>query len=143
MIYISFCWGGDIVPSIENPIKYLNANILGTAKMLYAAKKASVRKFIYAASSSCYGLAKTPTSEKHKINPLYPYAMSKYLGEKLCFHWQSLYDLPVNSIRIFNAYGPRVKTGVYGAVFGVFKQKLNKPFTIVGNGTQKKFYFCY
>ena len=136
-----FAGVGDIVPSIENPIKYLNANILGTAKMLYAAKKASVRKFIYAASSSCYGLAKTPTSEKHKINPLYPYAMSKYLGEKLCFHWQSLYDLPVNSIRIFNAYGPRVKTtGVYGAVFGVFfKQKLeNKPFTIVGNGTQKR-----
>ena len=136
-----FAGVGDIVPSIEDPIRYLNANIIGTAKMLHEAKKASVKKFVYAASSSCYGLAKTPTSEKHKIDPLYPYAMSKYLGEKLCFHWHNLYKLPVNSIRIFNAYGPRVKTtGVYGAVFGVFfKQKLeNKPFTVVGNGNQQR-----
>ncbi len=132
---------GDIVPSIEDPIKYLDTNILGTAKILKAAKKFAVKKFIYAASSSCYGIAKTPTTEKDKINPLYPYAVSKYMGEKLCFHWYNLYKLPVISIRIFNAYGPRVKTtGVYGAVFGVFfKQKLeNKPFTIVGNGKQKR-----
>ena len=132
---------GDIVPSIENPIKYLKTNVIGTANVLKAAKKASVKKFIYSASSSCYGLEKVPTSEKDKINPLYPYAMSKYMGEKLCFHWHKLYKLPVISIRIFNAYGPRVKTtGVYGAVFGVFfKQKLeNKPYTIVGNGNQKR-----
>ena len=67
--------------------------------------------------------------------------MSKYQGENLCFHWSKLYNLPVNSIRIFNAYGPRVRTtGAYGAVFGVFfKQKLeNKPFTVVGNGNQKR-----
>lgn len=132
---------GDIVPSIEKPVEYLEANIIGTAKVLEAAKKVAVKKFVYSASSSCYGMAKTPTTEKDIINPLYPYAMSKYLGEKICFHWHKLYKLPVNSIRIFNAYGPRVKTtGVYGAVFGVFfKQKLEKkPFTIVGNGNQKR-----
>jgi len=132
---------GDIVPSIENPTKYFENNIIGTAKVLEASKEASVKKFVYAASSSCYGIAKTPTSESHKIDPLYPYALSKYLGEKLSFHWHKLYKLPVNSIRIFNAYGPRVKTtGVYGAVFGVFfKQKLeNRPLTIVGNGNQKR-----
>ena len=136
-----FAGKGDIVPSIEKPIKYLDVNIMGTARVLEAAKKAGVKKLVYSASSSCYGMAKTPTSENDAINPLYPYAMSKYLGEKLCFHWFKLYKLPVNSIRIFNAYGPRVKTtGVYGAVFGVFfKQKLeNKAFTIVGNGNQKR-----
>ena len=106
----------------------MNTNVMGTVKVLEAARKAKVKKFVYAASSSCYGLAKTPTSEIHKINPLYPYAMSKYQGEKLCFHWSKLYNLPVNSLRIFNAYGPRVRTtGAYGAVFGVFfKQKLEK-----------------
>ena len=136
-----FAGKGDIVPSIDRPIEYLDANIMGTAKVLEASKKGSIKKFVYSASSSCYGIAKTPTSEKDLINPLYPYAMSKYLGEKLCFHWNKLYKLPVNSIRIFNAYGPRVKTtGAYGAVFGVFfKQKLEKkPFTIVGNGNQKR-----
>ena len=138
---VHFAGKGDIVPSIENPLGYMNTNVMGTVKVLEAARKAKVKKFVYAASSSCYGLAKTPTSENHKINPLYPYAMSKYQGEKLCFHWSKLYNLPVNSLRIFNAYGPRVRTtGAYGAVFGVFfKQKLeNKPFTVVGNGNQKR-----
>ena len=56
-------------------------------------------------------------------------------------HWHRVYRLPVNSIRIFNAYGPRVRTtGAYGAVFGVFlRQKLaGKPFTVVGDGTQRR-----
>ena len=71
----------------------------------------------------------------------HPYALSKYLGEKSVFHWHKVYNVPVNSIRIFNAYGPRARTtGAYGAVFGVFlAQKLaNKPLTIVGNGTQTR-----
>ena len=136
-----FAGVGDIIPSIEKPTFYMNNNIKGTAKILEAARNAKVKKLVYAASSSCYGLAKTPTKETNPINPLYPYALSKYLGENLCLHWNKLYKLPVNSIRIFNAYGPRVKTtGAYGAAFGVFlKQKLeDKPFTIVGDGNQKR-----
>ena len=132
---------GDIVPSIENPVDYMDANVMGTVKVLENCRKLNLKKFIYAASSSCYGLAKTPTNENHPISPLYPYALSKYMGEQACFHWAKVYKIPINSIRIFNAYGTRVKTtGVYGAVFGVFlKQKLkNKPLTIVGNGSQRR-----
>jgi len=132
---------GDIVPSIENPEDYMNTNVMGTVKVLENCRKLNLKKFIYAASSSCYGLAKTPTKENHPISPLYPYALSKYMGEQACFHWAKVYKIPINSIRIFNAYGTRVKTtGVYGAVFGVFlKQKLkNKPLTIVGNGSQRR-----
>jgi UDP-glucose 4-epimerase len=132
---------GDIVPSIENPVDYMNTNVMGTVKVLENCRKLNLKKFIYAASSSCYGLAKTPTNENHPISPLYPYALSKYMGEQACFHWAKVYKIPINSIRIFNAYGTRVKTtGVYGAVFGVFlKQKLkNKPLTIVGNGSQRR-----
>ena len=132
---------GDIVPSIEKPLEYFQTNVQGTIKLLDIANNFNVKKFIYAASSSCYGLAKTPTKENHPINPLYPYALSKYMGEQALFHWNNVYNMKVNSMRIFNAYGPRVRTaGAYGAVFGVFfKQKLsNKPFTIVGNGKQKR-----
>lgn len=132
---------GDIVPSIEMPLKYMNTNVQGTAKILEASRHNGIKKFVYAASSSCYGLADTPTCEKHPINPMYPYALSKYLGEQTSFHWNKVYNLPVNSVCIFNAYGPRVRTtGVYGAVFGVFfKQKLEKkPLTVVGDGTQSR-----
>jgi UDP-glucose 4-epimerase len=132
---------GDIVPSIEKPIDYMDVNVQGTVRVLECARACGVQKFVYAASSSCYGLAATPTREDHPIDPKYPYALSKYLGEQAAFHWHKVYGLPVNSICIFNAYGPRVRTtGVYGAVFGVFfRQKLaGKPFTVVGDGTQAR-----
>ena len=132
---------GDIVPSIENPSNYMMTNIQGTVKVLEASRFSKVKKFVYAASSSCYGINNRRTKENEKINPQYPYALSKYLGEQAALHWHKVYKLPVNSIRIFNAYGPRVRTtGVYGAVFGVFlKQKLKKKaLTIVGNGKQSR-----
>ena len=132
---------GDIVPSIERPLEYMSANVQGTVHVLECARHAGVEKFVYAASSSCYGLAEVPTREDHPIVPRYPYALSKYQGEQACFHWHSVYRLPVNAIRIFNAYGTRSRTsGAYGAVFGVFlKQKLaGKPFTVVGDGTQAR-----
>lgn len=132
---------GDIVPSIEQPVEYMQTNVQGTVRVLEAARTAGAKKFVYAASSSCYGIAATPTREDHPIAPQYPYALSKFQGEQAVFHWHQVYRLPVNSIRIFNAYGTRVRTtGVYGAVFGVFfKQKLSgKPFTVVGDGSQTR-----
>lgn len=140
-IVIHFAGIGDIVPSIEQPLEYMSANVQGTVHMLECARHAGVQKFVYAASSSCYGLAAVPTREDHQIAPQYPYALSKYQGEQAAFHWQQVYKLPVNSIRIFNAYGTRSRTsGAYGAVFGVFlKQKLaGKPYTVVGDGTQTR-----
>jgi UDP-glucose 4-epimerase len=132
---------GDIVPSIEEPIEYMDVNVQGTVRVLEAARRTGVQKLVYAASSSCYGLAAVPTREDHPIDPQYPYALSKYQGEQAALHWHKVYRAPVNSIRIFNAYGTRVRTtGAYGAVFGVFfKQKLaGKPFTVVGDGTQRR-----
>jgi len=132
---------GDIVPSIEQPMEYMSANVMGTVHVLEAARSAGVDKVVYAASSSCYGLAETPTKEDHPIQPTYPYALSKYQGEQAVFHWGKVYGLPVNSIRIFNAYGTRSRTsGAYGAVFGVFlRQKLaNAAYTVVGDGEQTR-----
>jgi UDP-glucose 4-epimerase len=130
----------DIVPSIERPTDYLNTNIQGTVNVLEAARASSVKRFIYVASSSCYGVAKNfPTSEKHEISPTYPYALSKYLGEQIFFHWLSIYGLKGLSLRLFNVYGPRARTsGNYGAVLGIFlAQKIaNKPLTVVGDGNQ-------
>ena len=132
----------DIVPSIENPDKYFETNVVGTFNVLQAARKAKIKKFIYAASASCYGIPKKfPTKESETIKPMYPYAFTKWNAEELIMHWSKIYNFPAISLRFFNTYGPRSRTsGAYGAVFGIFlAQKLaNKPLTIVGNGNQTR-----
>ena len=132
----------DIVPSIQHPGDYFRANVDGTFCVLEASRNANVKRFIYAASSSSYGIPDSyPTSETAEIRPQYPYALTKYLGEELVLHWGNVYKLPVVSLRFFNVYGPRSRTsGTYGAVFGVFlAQKIHgEPFTVVGDGTQRR-----
>lgn len=141
-LILHFAGIGDIVPSIERPVDYMGTNVHGTVRVLEGARLGGSKKVVYAASSSCYGSnPPLPTSEDSPISTEYPYALSKYLGELAAHHWAKVYKLPVNSIRIFNAYGPRSRTsGAYGAVFGVFlKQKLaGQPFTVVGDGAQQR-----
>lgn len=132
----------DIVPSIEHPEIYFQSNVVGTLNVLQAAHAVGVKRLVYAASSSCYGIPdEYPTSEAAEIRPQYPYALTKYMGEQLVTHWGEVYNLPALSLRFFNVYGPRVRTdGAYGAVFGVFLAQLiaGKPLTIVGDGTQTR-----
>ena len=132
----------DIVPSIKNPDVYFNSNVNSTFNLIRSCEKKKIKKIIYAASSSCYGIPKKyPTSESCPVLPQYPYALTKRLGEQIIFHFGELYKIPVVSLRLFNVYGPRARTsGTYGAVFGVFlAQKLaNKPFTVVGDGKQTR-----
>jgi UDP-glucose 4-epimerase len=132
----------DIVPSLERPLEYFRANVTGTSNVLEAMRATGVSRIIYAASSSCYGIPDTfPTSETAPIKPEYPYALTKNLGEQLVMHWNKVYRLQALSLRFFNVYGRRSRTGgTYGAVFGVFlRQKLaGKPLTVVGNGQQTR-----
>ena len=132
----------DIVPSIQQPEAYFRANVDGTFNVLQAAKATGIQRFVYTASSSCYGIPeKYPTPENSEIRPQYPYALTKRLGEELVMHWAQVFKFPALSLRFFNVYGPRSRTsGTYGAVFGVFLgQKLaGKPYTVVGNGEQSR-----
>ena len=132
----------DIIPSIKNPGDYYRTNVNGTFNVLEASRKANVKKLIYSASASCYGLPEVcPTPESSEIKPMYPYALTKWLGEELVMSWKKIYSLPTISLRFFNVYGPRSRSsGTYGAVFGVFlAQKIaGKPFTIVGDGKQTR-----
>jgi UDP-glucose 4-epimerase len=132
----------DIVPSIQNPTEYFNSNVRGTLNVLEACRNSKVLKFLYSASSSCYGIPnKYPTKENETIKPMYPYALTKKLGEDLIIHWSKVYKIPFISLRLFNVYGTKSRTsGTYGAMFGVFlAQKISKkPFTIVGSGLQTR-----
>lgn len=132
----------DVVPSIVNPAGYYKSNVSGTFSVVESSRLSGVKKLIYAASSSCYGIPDVyPTPETARILPQYPYALTKYLGEEIVLHWAQVYKLPVVSLRLFNVYGERARTsGTYGAVFGVFlAQKLSaKPATVVGDGNQTR-----
>ena len=134
----------DVVPSVNNPIDYFHTNVMGTIKVLEAARLAKVKKLVYASSSSVYGICDSvdiPTAEWAPIKTEYPYAESKYQGERWVSLYNKVYGLPAISLRLFNVYGPRARTtGAYGAVFGIFlAQKINgKPFTVVGDGRQSR-----
>lgn len=132
----------DIVPSIQMPMTYHRANVDGTVAALEASRLKGVERFVYAASSSCYGIpTQYPTPETAPIDVRYPYALTKHVGEQYLLHWARVYQTPAISLRFFNVFGPRARTsGTYGAVFGVFlAQKRNgKPLTVVGDGTQTR-----
>jgi UDP-glucose 4-epimerase len=130
------------VPSIQEPEAYFRANVDGTFAVLEAARRFAVRRIVYVASSSRYGIPDIyPTPESAPADPRYPYALTKHLGEQLALHWAEVYQLPCVSVRFFNVYGPRARTsGTYGAVFGVFLAQLlaGKPLTVVGDGEQTR-----
>lgn len=138
----------NIIPSISNPRDYYETNVTGTFNMLEAAQLAGVKKFVYAASASCYGISYPmkdgnfiARSEDDECFPAYPYALTKYLGEQLVMHYGKVYGMEVVSLRIFNCYGNRSLTkNAYGAMFNTFMaQKCQgKPFTVIGDGTQSR-----
>jgi len=130
----------EIVPSIQEPTRYFESNVVGTYNICQKARDLNIKKIVYAASSSCYGIPhQYPTQESAEVKPQYPYALTKFLGEKIVLHWNQVYKIPAISLRLFNVYGPRARTsGSYGAVMGVFIAQMmaNKPLTIVGDGEQ-------
>tara|TARA_Y100000816_G_scaffold249577_1_gene199190 strand:- start:1128 stop:2108 length:981 start_codon:yes stop_codon:yes gene_type:complete len=132
----------DIVPSIENPNKYFQSNVVGTQNILNCCLKYKIKKIIYSASSSCYGIPKKfPTKENSDLNPCYPYALTKKMGEDLIIHYNKVYGINFISLRLFNVYGTRARSSsTYGAMFGVFLSQIlrKKQLTVVGNGNQKR-----
>ena len=94
-------------PSIEEPILYEEVNSLGTLNMLEASRAANLKNFVFAGSSSVYGLnSKIPFSEDDPITkPISPYASTKRAGELQCFTYSHLYKIPITSLRFFTVYG--------------------------------------
>lgn len=131
-----------VARSMESPREYFRTNLKGTYNVLKASCQAGARRFLYAASASCYGAAKqSPTPETASISPQSPYALTKYLGELLVLKWAKAYRLSTLSLRLFNVFGPRLsKAGSYASVLGTFltQKKGQQPLTIVGDGTQKR-----
>jgi UDP-glucose 4-epimerase len=131
-----------IQPCIEDPLKAVEANMLGTASVLQCARVCGVKRVIYSSTSSAYGLKNTPPLVETMPNDcLNPYSVSKTGGEELCKMYSKLYGLETIIFRYFNVYGERQPLrGQYAPVIGIFlrQRAAGEPMTIVGDGEQRR-----
>lgn len=131
-----------IQPSITDPMLAWSQNIIGTGNVLEACRQAGVKRVVYSASSSAYGLKNPiPNVETMPTDCLNPYSLSKKVGEEMMEMYRQLYGLSTISLRYFNVYGPRhQEEGNYATVIAIFRRqkRLNQPLTIVGDGEQRR-----
>ena len=128
--------------SVNDPVATNESNINGTLNLLLAARNMGVKRFVYASSSSVYGDSPTlPKHEEMPVNPLSPYALSKYAGEKYCQLFYKLYGLETICLRYFNVFGPNQDAGShYAAVIPRFISAIfsGNPITVYGDGEQTR-----
>jgi|TARA_B110000459_G_scaffold15943_1_gene15461 UDP-glucose 4-epimerase len=131
-----------VQPSIEDPISFDKINIGGTLRLLKLAHDLKIKRFVYSASSSCYGNNKNfPTPETESTNPLSPYGLQKYVGEQYCKMFSEVYGLDTVSLRYFNVYGERMSLeGAYKLAIPIFANQIlnRKPLTINNDGEQRR-----
>lgn len=128
--------------SIEHPLPAAEANVMGTLNVFVAARDAGVKRVVYSASSSAYGAQETlPLRPDMPANPLNPYALHKYIGEKIAEQFHRFYGMETVSLRYFNVYGPRMADeGAYVTVISHFVRqfKAGQPLTVHGDGEQSR-----
>ncbi len=128
--------------SIENPKETFDVNFTGTLNILEAARINKIKRVVFSSSSAVYGVQKKfPAKETDPCNPQNPYAIQKYMGEKLCSMYSKLYDVETVCLRYFNVFGKgQSAEGAYAGVipkFLLLKSK-GEPLSIVGDGKQTR-----
>ena len=127
--------------SIEHPLDDSDINVMGTLRVLEAARQRGVRKVVISSSAGIFGELKTlPIREDHPVEPLSPYGASKLAAEKLGLAYSYLYDLEVVALRYFNVFGVNQRYDAYGNVIPIFAHCIlhNEPITIFGDGEQTR-----
>ena len=128
-------------PSIQHPQLYYDTNVTGTLHLLDAARATGVERFIFASSSSVYGVSKTVpfSEEQHLTQTISPYAATKIAGEFLCSTYSHLYQLRVVALRYFTVYGPRQRPDL---AIHQFTKKIHsgQPIDQFGDGTTRRDY---
>jgi UDP-glucose 4-epimerase len=131
-----------IQPSITDPVLAWSQNIIGTGNVLEACRQNGVKRVVYSASSSAYGLKNTPPLvEGMPTDCLNPYSLSKKVGEEMMELYRKMYGLSTVSLRYFNVYGPRhQEEGSYATVIAIFRRqkRLHQPLTVVGTGEKRR-----
>ena len=127
--------------SIDDPLRDAEVNVLGTLRVLEAARWAGVRKVVASSSAGIFGELKTlPIREDHPIEPDSPYGASKLCCEKECLAYAKLFGLEAVCLRYFNVYGPNQRFDAYGNVIPIFVFQMlrGEPLTIFGDGEQTR-----
>jgi UDP-glucose 4-epimerase len=131
-----------IQPTIEDPLKAFENNMIGTATVLECARSCGVKRVVYSSTSAAYGLANTPPMvETMSTDCLNPYSVSKVAGEEMCKMYARLYGMETVTFRYFNVYGERQPLrGQYAPLIGIFlrQRAAGESMTIVGDGTQRR-----
>lgn len=131
-----------IQPSITDPLLAWSQNMIGTGNVLEACRQGGVKRVVYSASSSAYGLKnKVPLVEGMPTDCLNPYSLSKKVGEEMMELYRNLYGLSTVSLRYFNVYGPRhQEEGSYATVIAIFRRqkRLGQKLTVVGTGEKRR-----
>ncbi|MCX8183154.1 MAG: NAD-dependent epimerase/dehydratase family protein [Crenarchaeota archaeon] len=129
----------DVAESMENPMLYLEKNVLGTASVIEASLKTGVGLFIYLSSAAVYGdPVKLPVDENHPADPLSPYGLSKLMGEEVTRFFSRL-GLKYVVLRLFNVYGPG-QNMAYAGVITRFLERVRRglPPVVYGDGEQTR-----
>jgi UDP-glucose 4-epimerase len=127
--------------SIEHPIQDSEINVLGTLRVLEAARHQRVRKVVFSSSAGIFGELKTvPIREDHPVEPDTPYGASKLGAEKLCLAYAKLYPVECVCLRYFNVYGVHQRYDAYGNVIPIFAHRAlhGQPLIIHGDGEQTR-----
>ena len=133
---------GSVPRSVQDPLTTTAVNVEGTLNVLLAARDESVRRVVFASSSSVYGNAeRMPLSEERTPNPISPYGVAKLAAEHFCVSFGHVYGLETVALRYFNVFGPRQDpTSQYAAVVPRFIRAIaeGRTVTIDGDGNQSK-----
>ncbi|WP_020375330.1 GDP-mannose 4,6-dehydratase [Sulfobacillus thermosulfidooxidans] len=127
--------------SIDNPYGDADINLMGTIRILEAARMAGVKKVVLASSAGILGEpAELPVTETHAKNPDSPYGVSKMAAEAMALVYEQIYELPTVALRYFNAYGPLQRYDAYGNVIPIFARRIlrHEPLNIFGDGEQTR-----
>jgi UDP-glucuronate 4-epimerase len=140
-IVIHLAARAGVRPSLEKPLLYERVNVGGTVALLEAARQVNVRKFVFASSSSVYGIAnRVPFNETDTVmKPISPYAATKIAGELMCQTYSHLYRLPVTALRFFTVYGPRQRPDLAIRKFTEMIDE-GRPIPVFGDGTSGRDY---
>jgi len=131
-------------PSLEHPLLYERVNVRGTLVLLEMARQLRIAKFVFASSSSIYGIAdRVPFREDAALSlPISPYAATKIAGEKLCYTYSHLYSIPTICLRLFTVYGPRQRPDLAIHKFARLITH-DRPIPVFGDGSSGRDYTYY